>query len=302
MTTARVDAHAHVFRPAAVNPRRVDELAPADRDAPAEELLSLMAASGVENAVLVPLGTEDDAVADAMRAHPGRFVSVAVASEEVQGRAGHDPVGSLLRRLERMPFAALRTSWLGEPGRMAESPMLQTLRFCAENNILIWSYLPPEQFAMLGEALRLVPELQVVLNHLGLAPRDMWVDEYVRPRFTDVYPREHGEAVCALAANERCFLMFSGQYAISAEPCPYPDLRDLGRMLVDAYGPERTLWGSDYPWIRAVPGYPALLDLVDDTLSLSPAERDSVLGDTAHRLFSFAAPTSPIPPQPETSM
>lgn len=302
MMTALVDAHAHIFRPAAVSPRGVDELAPADRDAPAEELLGLMAASGVENAVLIPLGTEDDAVADAMRAHPGRFVAVAIASRETQGRAGHDPVRSLLRRLERMPFVALRTSWLAESGRMAESPMLPTLRFCADNNILIWSYLPPEQFAMLGEALRLVPELRVVLNHLGLAPHEMWVDEHVRPRFTSAYSSEHANAVRALAANERCFLMFSGQYAISGESWPYPDLRELGRMLVDAYGPERTLWGSDYPWIRELPGYPALLDLVDQTLSLSPAERQSVLGGTAHKLFSFAEPISPFSLQPEKSI
>ncbi|MFS2293478.1 MAG: hypothetical protein FWJ90_12355 [Actinomadura sp.] len=80
-----VDAHLHVFRPASVHPRTVDALAPADRDAPVEDLLAVMAAASVDKAVPVPLGPEDDYVAEAVAAHPGRFAAIAVA--------GHTPPG-----------------------------------------------------------------------------------------------------------------------------------------------------------------------------------------------------------------
>jgi len=85
-----VDGHAHVFRAADISPRGVDALAPAQRDAPVEELLSVLAEHGVGAAVLVPLDEHDDYVRDVMRAHPRRFAAVAVAAEDLVG-----PVGSV---------------------------------------------------------------------------------------------------------------------------------------------------------------------------------------------------------------
>jgi predicted TIM-barrel fold metal-dependent hydrolase len=75
-----IDAHAHVFRPATVFPRGVDELAPAERDAPVEDLLQLMVGSGVEAAVLVPLDAHDDYVAQVLAEYPETFAAIAVAT------------------------------------------------------------------------------------------------------------------------------------------------------------------------------------------------------------------------------
>ena len=82
-----IDAHAHVFRPEAISPRDVDQLAPAGRDAPVEDLLTLMAASGVDSAVLVPLDAHDDYVAGALDDHPKTFAAIAVA-KPAELRAG----------------------------------------------------------------------------------------------------------------------------------------------------------------------------------------------------------------------
>jgi L-fuconolactonase len=75
-----IDAHVHVFRPAAVFPRGVDQLAPAARDAPVEDLLELMAGSGVDAAVLVPLDAHDDYVAQVLAEYPKTFAAIAVAT------------------------------------------------------------------------------------------------------------------------------------------------------------------------------------------------------------------------------
>ena len=55
--------------------------------------------------------------------------------------------------------------------------------------------------------------------------------------------------------------MLSGQYALSAEEPPYRDLDAIVRALAGAFGPDRMLWASDYPWTRDVPGYATLLGL-----------------------------------------
>ena len=167
-----VDAHAHVFRRADELPRSVDELAPAEREARVEDLLARMAEAHVERAVLVPLATEDDYVAEALREHPDRFAAVAVADAATQGREpGRDPVAALERRRAPFPFHGLRTQWLGDPGvPLAESPMLPVLRHMADTGLALWTYLTRDQLGLLAELPSTVPDLPIVLNHLGFCP------------------------------------------------------------------------------------------------------------------------------------
>jgi predicted TIM-barrel fold metal-dependent hydrolase len=285
--SAPVDGHAHVFRPASVSPRGVDGLAPADRDAPAEDLLARMATAGVDAAVLVPLDGHDDYVAEVLARFPDRFAAVAVATPAELGTGGTDPVRAFRERRERWPFGALRTSWLGEPGRpVGDSPALPVLRVLAEEGLPLWSYLPPAQLPLLEELVALLPGLPVVLNHLGFCPHDMRVDEHRRPRFDDPFPEQLVMRLLRLSERPGVHVLVSGQYALSAESPPYPDLFGVTRRLAAAYGPERLLWGSDHPWPSDEPGYAGLPGLVDAALpDLTAAERDRVLGGTARALF-----------------
>lgn len=282
-----VDAHAHVFRPAAVRPRGTDELAPADRDAPVEDLLAVMRETGVAQAILVPLDGADDYPAEVLEAHPGIFAGVVVATAAEHGRTARDPVRALTERRTNYPFIALRTSWLGTPADgMAGSPMLPVLRYLAEHGIALWSYLPPGQLPLLREALRLVPDLRVVLNHLGFTPHDMRVDEHRRPRFAEGLPDAVLGEVLRLADWPGVSVLLSGQYALSQCSVPYPDLFAPIRTLAAGFGTERLLWASDYPWTRDVPGYAALPDLVTEALpGLTARQRADVLGGNARRMF-----------------
>jgi len=282
-----VDAHAHVFGPAGYTGRGVDGLAPADREAPVEELLGLMAAAGVEQAVLVALDTDDQVVGGALARYPGRFAGVAVATPTDLGRAGGVPVTSLRGRRARWPFSALRTSRPGDPRRpMTESTAMPLLRQLAEDGVVLWSYLPPEQLRLLEQLVVVLPELRVVLNHLGFCPHHMWVDEHRRPRFDDPFPPALVRRLLRLADAPGVHVLVSGQYALSRSAPPYPDLFDLTRALSAAYGPARLLWGSDHPWPSSVPGYPVLRTLVDTALpELDPPAREMILGGTARALL-----------------
>jgi predicted TIM-barrel fold metal-dependent hydrolase len=284
-----VDAHVHVFRPAGVLDRATDTLAPAEREAPVEDLLAVMGSAGVERAVLVPLGTEDAYVAEALAEHPDRFAAVAVADRAVQGREQDvAPVGALERRRAEFPFHALRTQWLGDPTRpLADSPMLPLLDHLAAEGLPLWTYLTPDQRPLLEQLPAAVPDLAIVLNHLGFFPHDMRVDAHRRPAFDHPFPPAHVESGLRLARHSNVYLMFSGQYALSREGPPYHDLDPVVRRLADAFGAERMLWASDYPWTRDVPGYATLLDLAAASLPhASAAELEALHGGTALRLFS----------------
>jgi L-fuconolactonase len=283
-----VDAHAHVFLRADELPRSVDELAPAEREARVEDLLAGMAEASIERAVLVPLASEDDYVAEALRDHPDRFAAVAVADAATQGREpGLDPVAALERRRASFPFHGLRTQWLGEPGvPLAESPMLPVLRHMAETGLVLWTYLTRDQLGLLEALPSTEPDLLIVLNHLGFCPRGMRVDRYGRPRFEDPFPPGSLDPVLRLAGHPATRVMFSGQYALSAEQPPYRDLDPVVRALADAFGPRRLLWASDYPWTRNVPGYATLLGLAEQALpGASPADLAAIHGGAALELF-----------------
>ncbi len=63
--------------------------------------------------------------------------------------------------------------------------------------------------------------------------------------------------------------------------------RPLTEQLVDCFGTDRVLWGSDYPQ-TAHESYAGLIDLARRALGgLAPAEQAAVLGDNARRLFGF---------------
>ncbi|MGA7417101.1 MAG: amidohydrolase family protein [Acidimicrobiales bacterium] len=63
--------------------------------------------------------------------------------------------------------------------------------------------------------------------------------------------------------------------------------RPLVEQLVDCFGADRILWGSDYPQ-TAHESYADLVELARSALGdLAPAEQAAVLGDNARRLFGF---------------
>ncbi len=288
-----IDAHAHVFRPAGISPRGVDGLAPADRDAPVEGLMTIMAEHGVDAAVLVPFDEHDDYVRGVLRARPRRFAAVAVAGPTDQGRGSEDPVDRLERRRRDFPFHALRTGWLGIPGRpIRESPFFPVLRLLADEGICLWTYLSPDQRALADELAGELPGLAMVLNHLGFFPYDMRVDPHGRPYFDDPFPAATRAQLRRLGRRPNVRVMFSGQYAMSRREPPYTDLDEVVHEIADAFGASRMLWGSDYPWTREVPGYRALLDLAGATFpEASPGELADIRGGTALRLFPHLRPS-----------
>ena len=75
-------------------------------------------------------------------------------------------------------------------------------------------------------------------------------------------------------------VMFSGLYAFSHQPPPFSDLDHTVREIGRAYGLDRLLWASDWPWIQEVPGYDALQSHVDHFFpEATPDERAAVMGD-----------------------
>lgn len=285
---AIVDAHAQVFLPVSEDyPRAADELVPADADAPIERLHAAMTANDVSAAVLVPADSHDRYVAEILASDPDRYAAVAVAAASVLGRTERDPVEAFRARRSLFPFHALRTSWLGDAQRpVKESPFFPVLEELRELGLPLWTYLPPDQLVLLEELVTALPDLTIVLSHLGLSPLDVSVDAHGRPRFPDPFPAATLDTLRRLAEAETVNVVLSGQYAVSKQQPPYHDLDEIVGSLVSWYGVGRMLWGSGFPWTEDEPGYGPTADLPRAMLpQLTESELAQVRGGTALRLF-----------------
>ncbi len=285
-----VDAHLHLFKALSDEyPRAVfDGMVPPEREETAARLLEAMDAAGVDRAVICALSEHDRYLVEVLDQYRGKFAGVAVHDFE-----DPDPLSTLRGRIdagiEGVRFYGLE----GEPGSDPESlavfPVLAAMR---DAGMKTWFYGPADQVALLDGCLDLLPGLKVVLNHLGFLPNmhlEMRVDEHRRPRFNMPLPPPGLEVVEALAAKHpSVHVHLSGHYAFSGAPYPYRDLQETTGRIHAAFGAERMLMASDWPWIREEPGYPETLGVVDQLLGgISADERDMIRGGTAMSLFNF---------------
>jgi predicted TIM-barrel fold metal-dependent hydrolase len=282
-----VDAHVHAFdRVSEAFPREVSSLAPAGRAATVEQLLSEMDGAGIDRAVLIQMGgfgiEHHRYVARAVGRWPDRFVAVGLVDVD-----DADPAATLDALYEATGVAGVRLMGrLGEPGeaggeRLAAYGLFQRAEQLGLNVNL---YCRSDQISNVEMLVRAFPGVRVSLDHLGICPVTTFApDRWGRPRFDDepipppTYPR-----ILDLARYPNVYVKVSGEYAFSKEPYPYGDVRPMVEALYRAYGAERMMWCSDFPWIVGEPGYRRLAALLDHHLPhLGEGERALIAGGTA---------------------
>lgn len=217
------------------------------------EMLLLAAAEAQVAGVVgwVDLAAPD--VADALAQHVGSAGGDALVG--VRHQIGHEPPEWLCRSDVRLGLLALSRAGL----------VFDLLAF------------PRDRAAGLATA-RELPELRFVLNHAGKPPLD-----------------EAGFG--AWEADMRAFgsmphvaVKLSGLVTLAPGLRPSPaTFRPYVRVLLEAYGPDRMMFGSDWPVCLRAASYSEVTELADDLLSeLSDAERAQVAGSTAIRWYGIA--------------
>jgi predicted TIM-barrel fold metal-dependent hydrolase len=286
-----VDGHLHLFRKASAEfPRALfPNMAEADREELAEKLLRAMETAGVDHAIVVPLSKGDEYLREVLAAFPGRFAGVGIFDHDEP-----DDVAAINERLAATDLQGLRFYGLAadEDTTIDSLGCFPIFELMAERGMVVWFYGDIIQLRLMDQVMQRLPELKVVLNHSGFLPdmhAEMRVDQYRRPHFDVELPPAGLPAVEAMAAEHpNLHVHFSGHYAFSSEPYPYRDLQGVAERLVAAFGAERMLMASDWPWIEFEPGYSEVLGVLDHLLpDLSTTDRDAIRGGTALSLFRF---------------
>jgi predicted TIM-barrel fold metal-dependent hydrolase len=247
-----------------------------------EQMVAAMDAVGVDGAILVSpfsLYRYDASYALQVYAqHPDRFALVKPVDPS-------DPA-----------VAETVAAWAATPGAVGVRLMLNrdvssdpavpginrvlaaAARHALPVNLLAWGRL--EQVRELAAR---HPDAQLVLDHLGL--QQPFAPPPPAQPFADL------PQVLALAARPNVALKITGACTLSHEPFPYRDIWEpLGRLL-DAFGLERSLWGTD--WTRAV----ALLTYEQGVAAfrvadrLSDGDRTTLMGGALTRIYRWAPAT-----------
>ncbi len=143
----------------------------------------------------------------------------------------------------------------------------------------------PADLAPIAEA---HPKLTLIVDHLGLR-------QY--PALTmDPDPWQKLPALLDLARYPRVAVKLCGAQLLAGGAYPFETVWPHLHQIVNAFGPSRLLWASDFTRLRRVapgerPGlYSDSLNFVRDTTELSESDKALILGANARRVLSWPRP------------
>lgn len=133
--------------------------------------------------------------------------------------------------------------------------------------------IPVDRLPKIHPLLEANPGLQVVIDHMADCPANA--------------PAKL-ELLLALARYPRVFVKISHMWSVSTRPYPYPDAAAQVRHLVQAFGADRLMAGTDWPICLKDLSYAQAVALFRDHLPfLTPEQHRQVTSGTVQRVWPF---------------
>ncbi|MBT2469291.1 amidohydrolase family protein [Streptomyces sp. ISL-66] len=287
-----MDAHHHVWdlsvrdQPWITGP----ELAPLRRDFSLADLTPQARAAGVTATVLVQTITAAEETPE--------FLAMAARSDLVAGVVGWtdltapdvaDTLAGLRAATGGEHLVGIRHQVQDEPDPrwLVRPEVLRGLAAIAEGGLVYDLVVKPHQLEAAALAAQRLPGLTFVLDHLG------------KPPVASGELAPWAERIRRLAALPNTVCKLSGMVTEADRGSwTVDDLRPYADTVLDAFGPGRLMFGSDWPVCRLAATYAEVVAAADDvTAELSPAERRDVFTGTAVRTYGLTITAPPVPPE-----
>jgi L-fuconolactonase len=134
----------------------------------------------------------------------------------------------------------------------------------------------PRHLAATAELAGALPGLTVVLDHLGKPP-------HRKPDFP-----AWQEAFAAVAARPNTVAKVSG-LQVRGEPFTVAGIRPAWETALELFGPDRLLWGSDWPMTLLTAGYGGTWEVMAELFGeLTEKEQGKILEGTAQRVYRLS--------------
>ncbi len=233
-------------------------------DDPLADYLAHMKSEGIDRAVLVhpePYGDDHRLLLDCLAREPDRFLGTSLfypRDEKAPAKL------TALAEQEPKIIATRFHTYSGEKAyfeRFDEAGVRALWERAGELGLVIELHITPEYGAQVAELIRAYPDYPVLIDHLAEPHRSHAV---------------HYADILALAQFDNVYMKLSGLNHFSDDAPLYLEAKNFTRLVSDAFGPERLVWGSGTPQI------------VDAHLAhWSEAEREKVKGGNLARLLPW---------------
>ena len=238
----------------------------------ADRMVGMMDAVGVGCALLTSsliYGTDHSYAFAAAARFAGRFGVVGPVKPNMPGldacieRFGDDPAAIGVRIVVNPDSDLLDSEGARRIFGLAEK---------AEVPTFIW--VVTTRLPALADVARAFPNLLLVVDHLGMRGAPDPADRLAE------LPN-----LLALAKFDNIAVKCSGAAILSTQPYPFADLWPHLHQVIDSFGAERVMWGSDITQHMHLHTYAEAVDYIRCTDELSESEKELIMGQTARRLL-----------------
>ncbi len=271
----RIDAHQHFW-----SISRTDygwltpDVGPIYRDFLPDDLAPLLKKAGLDGTVLVqaaPTLAETEYLLDLARDND--FIKGVVGWVDFESPSAPD---NITRLAANPKFVGLRPmiqdipddDWMLKPGLGAafESLIAENLTFEALTF--------PRHLKNLMALFDHHPDMRIVIDH-GSKPQ-------IRSNEFDAWAGDMAQ----IASTTNAFCKISGLVTEASEQWTVEDLRPYVDHLLSTFGPDRLIWGSDWPVCLLASNYEQWLEVSANLLgTLTPSDHDAVFGGNAQRAY-----------------
>ena len=244
---------------------------------PTEILLDEMNRNDVDKAALIQFrGVYDNSyLIECMRRFPGRFSVVVIVDTD------RPDTPETLEGWVREGAEGIR---LSPTVRSPDSDSLAIWRKATELGVLVSCLGSVEEFVSpeFENIIKELPNLNIVIEHLGGGGGDT------------SSPHTSYRKVLGLARYNNTFMKVPGLGELCPrpmpfrQPFPFENIPPLIEMAIDAFGPSRLMWGSDFPPVASREGYKNSLRFPMEHVSFrSEDDKEWGFGKTAMSLWKF---------------
>jgi L-fuconolactonase len=275
----RIDAHQHFWDlesglyawPTAADAPIHRTFAPAD-------LAPELAATGIDATVVVQATdslADTDAMIDLARKHS--WIAGIVGWIPLMDRAAAEE--ALDARAEKLRGVRHLIHWEADPEWLIRPQVQPGLALLAERNLpfdVVAVF--PNHVDLIPRVAAAYPDLVLILDHLAKPP--------FRGRGWDAWV----EAIRRVSAHPNVFAKISGLDTAAGTGWTLDEIRPAWTVALEAFGPGRLLFGTDWPVCRLVSTYGEVVAASRSLVAeLTSSEQDRVLGGTAAEVYRLDA-------------
>ena len=273
-----IDAHTHIFSLDTTRYPLADPTAAyrPEADGSAARLKSQMDAAGVDRSLTITAGFYGWDNSYAMEQLEGNsdWLAVGVLVDPASDEGPSDLEDHVLRGA-----CGLRIQQHLFYNRALDDPVSTPLwAKAAELGLTVDVNATHEEYEAVERRALQFPQTRFVLDHCG------YVSGSLMPQENTVEPVLH------MARHANVYAKWTFLSLASRENFPFRDVHWMVRDIADAFGPERCLFGSNFPTAQYSPKttYAQTVELFAEAIDLSREEREWILGGTADQLWRWS--------------